>query len=132
MSTIIQIKSLLDKKLSSEENLTPQEVSNILKLVAEASKKIRSTQKTKHSLEAPSKNIFVKVNSLTKRQYHIFILIGKGLHSKQIAEELHISLNTVTTHRKNIIKRLKLKGTGQLQRIAQKHVLSAYYQKNTL
>lgn len=69
---------------------------------------------------------------LTKRQQHIFQLIGLGLQSKEIAQELNLSLNTVTTHRKNIIKRLELRGAGQLQRFAQKHLLSDKGPKNTL
>ena len=69
---------------------------------------------------------------LTKRQQHIFQLIGLGLQSKEIAQELNLSLNTVTTHRKNIIKRLELRGAGQLQRFAQKHLLSDKDPKNTL
>ena len=46
-------------------------------------------------------------NSLSEREREIIILIKKGYTTKQIADELFISENTVSTHRKNIIKKSK-------------------------
>ncbi|MGJ8736988.1 response regulator transcription factor [Zobellia laminariae] len=41
---------------------------------------------------------------LTKREIEILRLITEGFSSKQIAEQLFISYNTVRTHRNNILK----------------------------
>jgi DNA-binding CsgD family transcriptional regulator len=57
-------------------------------------------------------------DKLSKRENQIFKLIGAGYKSKEIALILAISKSTVSTHRKNIIKKLKLKGSGNLQNIA--------------
>jgi DNA-binding CsgD family transcriptional regulator len=49
-----------------------------------------------HQLQNPSLN-------LTKREKEILLFISKGFASKQIAGKLHISINTVNNHRRNIL-----------------------------
>ncbi len=46
---------------------------------------------------------------LTNRESEIIQLISQGESTKDIAEKLHISIATVETHRKNIIKKLAVK-----------------------
>jgi RNA polymerase sigma factor (sigma-70 family) len=46
------------------------------------------------------------IKSLGKREIEILNLVCKGLSTKEIAEELYISVNTVSTHRKSIQKKL--------------------------
>ena len=53
-------------------------------------------------------------NKLTNREKQILYLIGIGKRSNTIATELILSLSTVETHRKNIIKKLGLVGRGKL------------------
>lgn len=60
---------------------------------------------------------------LSARQNQIFNLIGLDFSSKEIATMLDISKATVSTHRKNIIKKLQLSGTGSLQKIATQYLL---------
>lgn len=59
-----------------------------------------------------------KEDKLTKRQNQILELIGKSYNNKEIAEELYISEHTVTTHRKNIMEKLNLKGRDALLKYA--------------
>jgi DNA-binding CsgD family transcriptional regulator len=49
-----------------------------------------------------------KFGSLTKREKEILKLVVKGYSSKQIADALFISHHTVTTHRKNIGRKIEL------------------------
>lgn len=51
---------------------------------------------------------FLKKYQLTKREVEIIKLICKDHSSQRIAERLHISIFTVQTHRKNIIRKLQL------------------------
>ncbi len=44
---------------------------------------------------------------LTAREKEILLLVSKGLISKQIADKLFISVNTVNTHRQRILEKLK-------------------------
>jgi LuxR family maltose regulon positive regulatory protein len=46
------------------------------------------------------------IDSLSKRELEILTLIAAGLKSKDIAEQLVISLNTVLYHNKNIYSKL--------------------------
>ena len=55
---------------------------------------------------------------LTKRQREILRLIAEGKTNIEIAEELFIGKTTVETHRKNMIRKLKLQGSGELLRYA--------------
>ncbi|MDY8134683.1 response regulator transcription factor [Aquimarina sp. 2201CG5-10] len=55
-----------------------------------------------------------KEKLLTKTQNQILELIGQRLSSQEIADRLFVSKHTVLTHRKNITKKLNLKGRDAL------------------
>ena len=49
-----------------------------------------------------------KTDILSQREKEIIICIAKGLSNKEISDELNISINTVTTHRRNISSKLQI------------------------
>lgn len=51
---------------------------------------------------------------ISKREAEVLDLIGDGKIAKEIANKLHISINTVITHRKNLISKFKVRNTAQL------------------
>jgi DNA-binding CsgD family transcriptional regulator len=51
---------------------------------------------------------------LTAREREILNLITKGYSNRQISERLFISLHTMTTHRKNILKKLDCRNVPDL------------------
>ncbi len=51
---------------------------------------------------------------LSRRELEVLQLISQGFSSKNIAEHLCISQNTVNNHRKNMLIRSKIKTTGEL------------------
>ncbi len=55
---------------------------------------------------------------LTKRELEILKLIGVGKINQEIADELFIGKTTVETHRKNMMRKLDLSGSGELLRYA--------------
>lgn len=55
-----------------------------------------------------------KLDLLTSREKEILVILSTGKLSKEIAEELNISTNTVEQHKKNIRKKLNLKTVGEL------------------
>jgi len=63
------------------------------------------------------------VDSLTDRELEIFGLIGQGLGPSQIAEQLHLSVKTIETHRENIKKKLNLRTGSELTRLAMQWAL---------
>lgn len=57
-------------------------------------------------------------STLTKREKEVIKLIGEGYRSKNIAEQLSISIKTVEKHRSNIMKKLDLHSTSSLTNYA--------------
>lgn len=51
---------------------------------------------------------------ITTREKEIIVLINQGKTAKEISEILHISIYTVDTHRKNILKKLNLNSIKNL------------------
>ena len=50
----------------------------------------------------------------TKREKEILSLIGEGYSTKQIADRLHISINTVETHRRHLLEKIQVKNSMEL------------------
>ncbi|MGB1268432.1 MAG: response regulator [Flavobacteriaceae bacterium] len=63
------------------------------------------------------------VTNITKRELEILQLVVKEFTTKEISEQLTISINTIDTHRKNIMKKLKVKNTIGLVKYAIKNDL---------
>ena len=58
---------------------------------------------------------------LSDREAEVMVLIVKGFINKEIADQLHIGLSTVITHRKNIMEKLGLKSVSALTIYAVTH-----------
>ena len=65
--------------------------------------------------------------ALTPRQKQILHLITQGYTSREIAEQLHISVQTVEVHRFNLMRRLEVRNVAQVIRQA---LLLRYLPKN--
>lgn len=61
--------------------------------------------------------------TLTERELEIITLISLEFSGKEISDQLFISVNTVETHRKNIMKKLDAKNSISLVKYAIKHKL---------
>ncbi|MCG8331580.1 MAG: response regulator transcription factor [Chitinophagales bacterium] len=76
----------------------------------------------------PSETVSESTNSLppvalTKREMEIIKLIAMEYSGPEISKKLFISINTVETHRKNLIRKTKSKNTIGLVKYAMKHDL---------
>ncbi len=60
---------------------------------------------------------------LTPRETEVFGLVAQGLASKQIAEILAVSFNTVNNHRKRICRKLGVHSTAELVAAAARRFL---------
>ena len=58
------------------------------------------------------------IQNLTDRELEVFIAIGKGLTTKQIAGKLHLSIKTIGTYRERIKEKLGLQNASELIRHA--------------
>lgn len=51
---------------------------------------------------------------LSNREFQVFILIASGSTLREIADSLHLSIKTISTHRKNILQKMGLRNNSQL------------------
>jgi DNA-binding CsgD family transcriptional regulator len=61
-----------------------------------------------------------KSNQLTRREIEILGLLSKGMASKEIADQLFLSVNTVNNHRQNIIRKMDVNNTSEALAYASK------------
>lgn len=60
---------------------------------------------------------------ITRREMDVLRLIAKEKSTKQIADELDISIPTVETHRRNLLRKVEVKNTAGLIRFAMENML---------
>jgi DNA-binding CsgD family transcriptional regulator len=60
---------------------------------------------------------------LSERESEVLVLVARGLSSKEIADELNISIHTVNSHRKNITHKTGIKSVAGLAVYAMLHNL---------
>lgn len=66
---------------------------------------------------------FLMRHSLTKREIEILNLIAKAKTNKEIADELFISDQTVSVHRKNLMRKLNISNSAGLMKFVADHEL---------
>jgi DNA-binding NarL/FixJ family response regulator len=62
-------------------------------------------------------------HSLTKREIEILNMIAKAKSNKEIADELFISDQTVSVHRKNLMRKLNISNSAGLMKFVADHEL---------
>lgn len=80
--------------------------------------KLAKTNKTEQESRKKYQDKFTKKYNLTKRELEVLKLIAHALSNKEIAKELYISDQTVSVHRKNIMRKLNVSNTAGLVKMA--------------
>ena len=62
--------------------------------------------------------------TLSDREYQVFLMLAQGRSVVDIAEELHLSAKTISTHKARLMKKLGLDNLSDLVRYALKHELA--------
>lgn len=57
------------------------------------------------------------MDSLTKRERQVALLVAEGLSNREIAKKLYLAVKTVENHLTVIYNKLGLKSRGQLMRL---------------
>ncbi len=99
VSSYIEKEMLMKFDEVIEMNDTKQKIAN----------KIFNILKTKTFESSQNESI-----ELTNRERDVLVALVKGLTNKEISEKLFISIHTVITHRKNIIKKTGIKSVSGL------------------
>ncbi|MEM6633935.1 MAG: response regulator transcription factor [Bacteroidota bacterium] len=69
--------------------------------------------KNEESLNSDLKVLDLADSGLSEREYEVLQLMAKGLSNQEIADQLHISLNTVKTHTSNLYSKLDVRRRTQ-------------------
>lgn len=96
-----------------QKTIGRQELLEALETVRQGRQYYMWRQQDDH-LQAPAN----RISLLSKREKQIALLVCAGLTSAEIAERLSLSLLTVSTHRKNLLRKLDIKNAAQLAALA--------------
>tara|TARA_R110002096_G_scaffold153285_8_gene317009 strand:+ start:12629 stop:13075 length:447 start_codon:yes stop_codon:yes gene_type:complete len=100
--------SLTEKDLNQIEEIVDTSFEGFIELKARRLRKQISFIKSRKD----------QVESLTKREVQVLKCLAKGMNNPEIADLLFISRRTVEEHRKHINKKLGIKNSMQLWKIA--------------
>ncbi|TND10598.1 MAG: LuxR family transcriptional regulator [Bacteroidetes bacterium] len=99
-------------------------VSSVICIALDVTRQTETQQELKQMLRAMVSNGSDKViRSITRREYDVLRLIAREYSTKQIAEELNISIPTVETHRRNLLRKVEVKNTAGLVRFAVENMI---------
>ncbi len=98
-------------KDSSEQELK-EAISEVMRGNKHFKNKVSELLVRQISNEDRSKNI------LTEREIEIIRLVAEGKITKEIADQLHVSVRTVETHRSKIMKKLNVSNASEMIRMA--------------
>lgn len=101
------IKGILTKNCSEEE------IINGLRAVAQGNR-FFCNNILDLVVEKPDQEENCEPTNLTPREYEVLELITRGKTTAQIAEELHLSIHTINSHRKNILRKLNMNSPAEL------------------
>ena len=103
------------------KNSAFEELANAIRTVA-SNRNYLCTEVAKTILEDYKKNLHATESSaamiLTGREREVLQLLSEGRTTRQIAQQLHVSVKTAETHRRNIMKKLDLNSIAELTKFA--------------
>ncbi|MDW6001957.1 response regulator transcription factor [Vibrio mangrovi] len=94
-----------------------------IRRIAEGGRFIQSDMAEKLVFEFDEVIDSPKHENLSKREFHIFCLLARGLSVNEIAEELHISNKTVSTHKFRLMQKMDFTSNTEIVRYALAHNL---------
>lgn len=87
-----------------------------------AGKTFLSEKMTEHFLSqmvhAPAPRKESPIQCLTDREFEVFLMIGKGIGTRRIAERINLSVKTIDAYRESLKKKLNLKNAAELLQYA--------------
>ena len=100
----------------------PEELVNAIVRIAKGGKYVspRLAERLAFELEGGEKPLHEK---LSDREYRVMWMLASGKAVGEIAHELHLSPNTVSTYRARVLKKLQMRTTAELMHYAIRHQL---------
>lgn len=98
----------LDIDGAVSKNEAADEIIKAIKAIAKGEKYFSPAFSFRHSLDA------VTPPTLSQREREVLKMLCKGLTSDEIADQLHISANTVNTYRRRLMEKLNVTNVAEL------------------
>ncbi len=115
---ISEIREAIDIVMDGGAYFAPEVSTHMMNYICRDTEAKPSAQHSKCSREPSADTEMQNLDLLTARQIEILILISKGMSTRQIAQQMHISHKTVEAHRANIMKRLDIFHVAGLTKFA--------------
>ncbi len=97
---------------------TPQELVAAVKKVLEGGRHVSATVAERLALTMRTRETEHAHELLSDREYEVLRLIASGKTVSEVAEELNLSVTTVSTYRARILDKMQLKNNAELTRYA--------------
>ena len=94
----------------------PVELISAIRKVASGGRYVSSSLAEKLAFEVADKTGKPSYQALSDREYQVMCMLGAGTRLNNIAEELTISVKTVSSYRSRILRKLNLKNNAELIR----------------
>ena len=101
----------------------PEELIRAVRKVAGGGRYITTSLGEMLALEREGKRGTLPHEALSDREYQILWMIASGKAGRQIARELFLSPNTVSSYRTRILRKMKMKNNAELMQYAFAHQL---------
>jgi two-component system invasion response regulator UvrY len=101
----------------------PDELITAIKRVSSGRKYVSSSLAEKLAFDLERDTELSYHETLSDREYQVLCMIACGKRAQEIAEELCLSVKTVSTYRSRILEKMKMKNNAELMRYAIKHEL---------
>jgi DNA-binding NarL/FixJ family response regulator len=101
----------------------PEELVSAIRKVASGGRYVTPTLGEKLALELEDNRGKPLHETLSDREYQVMWMIASGKTVRQIADELFLSPNTVSTHRTRILRKMNMKSNAELMHYAIAHHL---------
>lgn len=100
-----------------------EEIVGAVRAVASGAKYVSSTVAELLAVGIAGPEAGATHEALSNREYQVMRLIATGKGTREISEELSLSVNTIATYRRRILEKLNLKGDAEIVRHALQHGL---------
>jgi DNA-binding NarL/FixJ family response regulator len=96
----------------------PEELINAIRKVSQGRKYISATLAEKLAIDLEFDSEKSVHEYLSDREYQVLCLLASGKRLKDIAEELDLSIKTISTYRTRILDKMKMKNNAEMIRYA--------------
>jgi DNA-binding NarL/FixJ family response regulator len=106
------------------KDTAPGELVQAIQKIVNGGKYISATLAEKLAYEISGDSDKLPHEKLSDREYRVLVMIGAGKSVSQIAEELSLSVKTVSTYRSRLLEKMNLNNNADLIRYVIDHNLS--------